>query len=125
MQSTRTFGRRISKPASTVAPAAGDTHAARPREAPAAPPAVAAAERAAIEMDAAADIDRELEEWKALRKARKRSFREPWRSMSIASGILFAGAPWILPDSVATVAQLVTFGLTAAAVVAGFRSTVA
>ncbi|MGZ5959660.1 MAG: hypothetical protein ACXWLE_01090 [Rhizomicrobium sp.] len=67
------------------------------------------------------DVDRELEEWKTARKVRKRSFREPWRSMSIAATIGFGVSSWLLPDSVADVAQVVTAGLGAASFFAGIR----
>ena len=67
------------------------------------------------------DLDRELKMWKVARKQRKRIFREPWRTLSIAAGIGFGASSWLLPDSVATVAQLTTAGLTAASVVAGIR----
>jgi hypothetical protein len=68
------------------------------------------------------DVDRELEEWKASRKIHKRSFREPWRSLSIVSTIGFGLSSWLLPDSVADVAQLVTGGLGAASLFAGLRA---
>jgi hypothetical protein len=67
------------------------------------------------------DLDRELAEWKAARKIRKRSFREPWRSVSIAAGIGFAAASGLLPDSVAAIGQGVTLALTAAAFFMGYR----
>ncbi len=65
-------------------------------------------------------IDLEIAEWKAARKLKKRSFREPWRSVAIAATLMFGTASWLLPDSVADIVQLVTLGLTAAAFVAGF-----
>jgi len=68
-----------------------------------------------------ADDDRDLAEWKAMRKVRKRSFREPWRSVCIAGVILFGLSTWLLPDSVANVADLVTTGLAAASFFAGYR----
>jgi hypothetical protein len=67
------------------------------------------------------DVERELAEWKAMRKLRKRSFREPWRSVSIAALLGFGASTWLLPDSVADIAQFVTLGLSAAAFFAGFR----
>ena len=67
------------------------------------------------------DVDQELEEWKASRKIQKRSFREPWRTLAIASTIGFGASSWLLPDSVADVAQLVTAALCAASFFAGFR----
>jgi hypothetical protein len=67
------------------------------------------------------DVDRELEEWKAARKRHKRSFREPWRTLSIVCTLGFGLSSWLLPDSVADVAQLVTGGLGAASLFAGLR----
>jgi hypothetical protein len=69
----------------------------------------------------AVDVDRELEEWKAARKRHKRSFREPWRTLSIVCTLGFGLSSWLLPDSVADIAQLVTGGLGAASLFAGLR----
>jgi hypothetical protein len=69
----------------------------------------------------AVDVDRELGEWKAARKRHKRSFREPWRTLSIVCTLGFGLSSWLLPDSVADVAQLVTGGLGAASLFAGLR----
>jgi len=66
-----------------------------------------------------AEVDRELADWKAMRKLKKRSFREPWRSFSIAAGIAFGVGPFILPPDVADIANYVTLGLFAASVIAG------
>jgi hypothetical protein len=71
--------------------------------------------------DEIADVDRELEEWKAARKLYRRSFREPWRTLAIATSIGFGLSFWLLPDSVADVVQYVTAGLTLASVFAGMR----
>lgn len=71
--------------------------------------------------DEIADVDRELEEWKAARKLHRRSFREPWRTLAIATSIGFGVSFWLLPDSVADVVQYVTAGLTLASVFAGMR----
>jgi hypothetical protein len=67
------------------------------------------------------DVDRELEEWKAARKIGKRSFREPWRTLAIAATVGFGLSSWLLPDSVADVAQYLTLALCAASFFAGFR----
>ena len=69
----------------------------------------------------AVDVDRELEEWKAERKRHKRSFREPWRTLSIVCTLGFGLSSWLLPDLVADIAQLVTGGLGAASLFAGLR----
>jgi len=71
--------------------------------------------------DEVADVDRELEEWKAARKLHRRSFREPWRTLAIATSIGFGLSFWLLPDSVADVVQYLTAGLTLASVFAGMR----
>lgn len=110
MQRQQSFGRRLP-----------------PREAPEPPPEpartveVRPAAPDLLAPDPDADVDREVKEWKAMRKIRKRSFREPWRSVCIAASIGFGVSSWILPDSVETVAQLVTAGLTAASFFAGYR----
>jgi hypothetical protein len=67
------------------------------------------------------DLDRELEEWKATLKLRKRSFREPWRSFSIAAGVAFGLGSFILPPGVADIVNYVTLGLAVASVIAGYR----
>ena len=67
------------------------------------------------------DLDRELAEWKAARKLGKRSFREPWRSVSIAAAIGFGASNWLLPEQVAQIADVVSMGLFAASVLAGWR----
>jgi hypothetical protein len=76
---------------------------------------------AAPSVDGDADVDRDVAEWKAARKVRKRSFREPWRSVCIAATLGFGVSSWLLPDSVADIAQLVTMCLAAASFFAGFR----
>jgi deferrochelatase/peroxidase EfeB len=67
------------------------------------------------------DVDAELEQWKALRKARRRSFREPWRTAAIVSTVGLGLSSWLLPDSVSTVAELITGGLSVGSLVAGLR----
>ena len=107
MQRQQSFGRRAPQ-----------------REAPKPAPAPAGEARPApalLARDPDAEIDREVEEWKAMRKIHRRSFREPWRSVCIAATVGFGVSTWILPDSVETVAQLVTTGLAAASFFAGFR----
>lgn len=75
----------------------------------------------AADSEQSVDVDRELEEWKAARKSQRRSFREPWRTLTIAATVGFGLSSWLLPDSVADVAELVTGGLGAASFFAGFR----
>lgn len=71
--------------------------------------------------DEVQDVDRELDEWRAARKLMRRSFREPWRTLAIATSIGFGLSFWLLPDSVADVVQYLTAGLTLASVFAGMR----
>lgn len=68
-------------------------------------------------------LDEELKQWKAARKAHKRSFREPWRSVSIAATLMFALGTWLLPDQVANIVQVLLLALGAASLYAGFRKT--
>jgi len=111
MQPQQPFGRR--------APQQRETPAPKPAQSEEPRPALANLMVPAAEHDA--DDDRDLAEWNAMRKLRKRSFREPWRSVCIAAVILFGLSTWLLPDSVANVADLVTTGLAAASFFAGFR----
>ena len=67
------------------------------------------------------DVDRELEDWKAARKKQRGRFREPWRTLSIATTVGFGLSFWLLPDSVANVVQYVTGGLALASFLAGLR----
>lgn len=67
------------------------------------------------------ELKRDIADYKAMRKIKKRSFREPWRSVSIASAIGFGLSSWLLPDSVDNIAQLITLGLTLASFYAGYR----
>jgi hypothetical protein len=76
---------------------------------------------AAASAESSSDVDRELEEWKAARKLQRRSFREPWRTLAIASAVGFGLSSWLLPDSVASVTELVTGALGGASFFAGFR----
>ena len=69
----------------------------------------------------AVDVDRELKEWNETRKRQRRTFREPWRTLSIATTLGFGASFWLLPDSVADVVQYVTGGLAVATFIAGFR----
>jgi len=100
----------------------------RPRQAPAAAPLPAAPAEAlgpvAEHLDLYAgevELNRELADWKATRKLKRRSFREPWRSFSIAAGVAFALGIFILPDTVADIANTVTTGLFAVSVFMGWR----
>jgi hypothetical protein len=67
-------------------------------------------------------VDEELEQWKESRKIRKRSFREPWRSVSIVAGLGFVATSWMVPDTVANVTQLALGVLSAGSFIAGWRA---
>jgi len=66
-------------------------------------------------------VEQELEQWKESRKIRKRSFREPWRSVSIVAGLGFVATSWMLPDSVSLVAQIALGVLSLGSFIAGWR----
>ena len=106
------FGRRtVPEPAARRAPVA-----------PAAPRMHADAGLLRAEAAAADDdMEREIAAWNTARKQRRRALREPWRSVSIVAGIGFGLSSWLLPDSVANVAELVTLGLSIASFAAAWR----
>jgi hypothetical protein len=66
-------------------------------------------------------VEQELEEWKEARKIHRRSFREPWRSVSIVAGLAFVATSWMLPEDVANVAQIPLAILTIGSILAGWR----
>jgi hypothetical protein len=66
-------------------------------------------------------VEQELEDWKEARRIKKRSFREPWRTVSIVAGIAFAPSSFLLPPEVATVADLALGVLTIGSLYAGWR----
>ena len=70
----------------------------------------------------AVDVDAEVEAWNVARKAKKRSFREPWRTLAIVSSVGFGLSTWLLPDSVAAVAEYVTLALCGGSFYAGLRT---
>jgi hypothetical protein len=113
MQRQQSFGRRAPPRETLAQPGLKLARNEEPRP----EPAIAAVP--SIELGG--DVDREVEEWNAARKVRKRSFREPWRSVCIAATLMFGLSSWLLPDSVADIAQLVTLGLAAASFFAGVR----
>ena len=118
MQQKRNFGRRPlpEEPRQTARPLIAK--AIRP-DATAPVPVVSVAPAAQI--DEAPDVDRELGEWKAARRKRRGRFREPWRTLSIATTVGFGLSLWLVPDSVANVVQYVTGGLALASFLAGLR----
>lgn len=116
MQRQSSFGRRRDMQAKAAARPAPSSET---RPVPVGMAAAAELIAPALELDA--KVDRELEEWKAKRRLHKRSFREPWRSVSIAAAVGFGLSSWLLPDSVASVTDWITAGLAVAAFFAGFR----
>jgi hypothetical protein len=123
MQQSKTFGRRAQASPPPVARRLRKEPTFPPRvddvpPVPAPPVETAAADLPQREL---LSIEQELEEWNRARKIRKRSFREPWRSVSIAAGLGFAATSWVLPDSVANVTQLALGVLTVGSIYAGWR----
>ena len=127
-QPSKPFGRRpapssapsVSPPARTVTP----EPPAAPREPQSPPPPEPGSEAAAQEIPQRAplSVDDEVEQWKEQRKIRKRSFREPWRSVSIVAGLGFVATSWMVPDTVADVTQLALGVLSAGSFIAGWRA---
>jgi hypothetical protein len=116
MRQSKTFGRRVATPIrQPPSPPTPQPQLLRDE------PRSSAAILPQPSNDEFADVDRELEEWKAARKLRRRSFREPWRTLAIATSIGFGLSFWLLPDSVADVVQYVTAALSLASVFAGLR----
>src|SRR5690349_24411290 len=118
MQQKRNFGRR--PVADEPRPRPLIAKAIRPDAT--APVPVVPVFSAAPTIDALPDVERELEEWKSARKTQRRRFREPWRTLSIATTVGFGLSFWLLPDSVANVVQYVTGGLALASFLVGLRS---
>jgi hypothetical protein len=126
-QPSKPFGRRaVPSPAPAEPPAR--TPAAEPPSVPVAPqPASDPQPRseippADIPQRAPLSVDEELAQWKEQRKVRKRSFREPWRSVSIVAGLGFVATSWMVPDTVANVTQLALGVLSAGSFIAGWRA---
>ncbi|HEX4304074.1 MAG TPA: hypothetical protein VHZ78_14855 [Rhizomicrobium sp.] len=114
MQTPKTFGRKAPPPRVVSAPPRIQA-AAAPLFAP---PKATAPPLAPKRSD---DVDAELAAWNAGRKARKRSFREPWRTVSIVTSLGFFVSAGLLPGSVAHVTDYVCIGLSAASILAGYR----
>lgn len=66
-------------------------------------------------------VEQELEEWKETRRIKKRSFREPWRTVSIAAGIALAPTSFLAPPDVVTIADLALGVLSIGSLYAGWR----
>ena len=105
MENQRSFGRRVDRQfQKTVSVAQADDHrpAAEHNDTP--PPSP---------MDAS---DEDLLEWT---KARKRSFRWPWRQIMFTASLCFGVASFVLPDSVNDDAQWLLYALAATSFCAG------
>ena len=110
----KAFGRKASAPVLRVV-----DHAPAPE--PAAPRALPTTLDDLPPVPLRDDVDAELAQWNAVRKARRRSFREPWRTAAIVSTVGFGLSSWLLPDSVSTTTDLITGALAVGSVVAGLR----
>jgi len=122
MQQTRVFGRRVPSSAKP-APKPRAEPRVETREIAPDPIPVLRSEDAVIQLPAREPVSREqeLEESKAAHKRHERSFREPWRSVSIAAGLGFAATSWMVPGSVANVTEIALGVLTAGSLYAGWR----
>jgi hypothetical protein len=125
MQQSNVFGRRVS-PSTAVQKPAPKPRAAPPvesREIAQVPSPVLHNEDAPVQppLREPPPLEQELEEWKAARKRHKRSFREPWRTVSIVAGLGFAATSWMVPGSVANVTEVALGVLTAGSIYAGWR----
>jgi hypothetical protein len=126
MQASKSFGRRATD--SPMLPASLPA-VRKIRSAPAVERRKAAPESASANGETGANaptsptltVEQELEQWKEARKVHKRSFREPWRSVSIAAGLGFVATSWMLPESVSLVAQIALGVLSLGSFVAGCR----
>jgi hypothetical protein len=126
MQPSRSFGRRAA-----TSPAVPESLPAvrKVRAAPAAerfesapaPPSPAGETVVNASPNQKLTVEQELEQWKEARKIRKRSFREPWRSVSIVAGLGFVATSWMLPESVSLVAQIALGVLSLGSFIAGWR----
>jgi hypothetical protein len=128
MQSSQSFGRRAASPIAVAAtlPAVRKIRIA-PKVPPPPEPAPALAQKTAATSGkgpetAPLTVEQELEQWKESRKIKKRSFKEPWRSVSIVAGIAFVATSWMIPDEVSDVAQVALGVLTLGSFIAGWRA---
>jgi hypothetical protein len=67
-------------------------------------------------------VEQEIEGWNAARKQHRRSVREPWRTVSIVAGLAFVATSWLVPASVANVAEIALGVLSAGSLYAGWRA---
>jgi hypothetical protein len=123
MQQTRAFGCRVSPSTAKRVPKPRAELPVETREIAPVPIPVLHSKDAVAEppLREPVPLELELKEWKAVRKRHKRSFREPWRSVSIAAGLGFAATSWMVPGSVADVTEIALGILTAGSLYAGWR----
>jgi hypothetical protein len=127
MQPSKSFGRRaaatpvvpVSLPAVRKIRAAPKVERLEPAPAPSSPTGEVAANPPSSQK---LTVEQELEQWKEARKIRKRSFKEPWRSVSIVAGLGFVCTSWMLPESVSLVAQIALGVLSLGSFLAGWRA---
>ena len=130
MQRAKAFGRRVPpKPAAVKSPArivrAGalaEPIVETPIALPETRPATASGASSIDELGPCPKtVEQELEEWKETRKIKKRSFREPWRTVSIVAGIALAPTSFLAPPEVVTIADLALGVLSIGSLYAGWR----
>lgn len=61
-----------------------------------------------LEIEPVPDVDAELREWKA-----QRSFKIPWRQLSLVASVFLGLASFVLPDSVSDIVDWVLYALSA------------
>jgi hypothetical protein len=123
MQPSQTFGRKAAR--FSVMPAAlPAVRKMRLKPKDGEPSSLAGGDSDAVRAPAppSLTVEQELEQWNAARKVRKRSFREPWRTVSIVAGLGFFATSWMLPDTVSDVAQIALGVLTVGSLLAGWRA---
>ncbi len=91
-------------------------------EAPVARPPIADPDRDNAGAGGQVSVEREIEEWDAARRQRRRALREPWRTVSIVAGLAFVATSWLVPASVARVAELALGVLSVGSFCAGWRA---
>jgi hypothetical protein len=125
MQTTKPFGRRAS-PRPDSPPPVQKLRIEMPAADEAAPPItpqppVPEVQFELVPAKPALTVEQEIEEWNAARKIRRRSFREPWRSVSFAAGLGFVATSWMLPENVANIAEVALGVLSIGSFCAGWR----
>lgn len=112
------FGRRTG-PQHSIRPAGSEIPAAKAGLFPTITPVPASPSLSEIGQISAAPVDHELQEWK---KARRRSFRLPWRQLSLLASLCFGVASLVLPDTVNENVDWLLYALMAASFYAGISA---